>query len=228
MSYLSRKMVAWVLIASLAMVCAAPGMAIAQTQKPFFLVATRTLMDPIFAESVVLMVPPKEPPLVSGVIINKPTTMPVRRVFPQAPQAADLSGTAFYGGPVDLDEPCLTFRSAHLPSKSARLLDDLDLIADADSISNFLKDPGGVKELRLYMGRAQWSVDQLHAEIYEGSWYIMPADVGLVFSSNPKHLWSELVERGDLLKARAASMLRWPISRISWSPDIVASVPDQP
>jgi putative AlgH/UPF0301 family transcriptional regulator len=78
------------------------------------------------------------------------------------------------------------------------------------------------------MGRAQWSVDQLHAEIYEGSWYIMPADVGLVFSSNPKHLWSELVERGDLLKARAASMLRWPISRISWSPEIVASVPDQP
>lgn len=228
MSYAWRKVVSLVLIASVGMLCSAAGTATEQRQKPFFLVATRTLMDPIFSESVVLMVPPKEPPLVSGVIINKPTTMPVRRVFPQAPQAADLSGTAFYGGPVDLDEPCLTFRSAQLPSKSARLLDDLDLIADADTIGNFLKDPGGVKELRLYMGRAQWSVDQLHAEIYEGSWYIMPADVGLVFSSNPKHLWSQLVERGDLLKAHAASMQRFSMSRISWSADVMESIADQP
>jgi putative transcriptional regulator len=228
MSCLSRNLISVVVIASVATVCAAEGIAAAQSQKPFFLVATRTLMDPIFAESVVLMLPPKEPPLVSGVIINKPTTVPVRRVFPQAPQAADLSGTAFYGGPVNLDEPCLTLRSAQPPDKSANLIDDLDLIADADTIGNFLKDPRGVKDLRLYIGRAQWSRPQLRAEIYEGSWYIMPADVGLVFSSDPKHLWSVLVERGDLLKAGAASTQRWSFSRILWFEDKADSLPTEP
>jgi putative transcriptional regulator len=204
------------LIAWAAIVHTTAGTAVAQSQKPFLLVATRSLIDPIFAQSVILMLPPTQPPLVSGVIINKPTSMPVRRVFPQAPQVADLSGTAFYGGPVELYEPCLTLRSSRPPNKSARLFDDLDLIADANTIGDFLKDPGGVKDLRLFMGRAQWTADQLRAEIYEGSWYLIPADVDLVFSPDPKHLWSVLVERGQLLKANAAPGRRSSVATISW------------
>jgi len=216
MRCLRRILVLAGLIASAAVVYTTAGTAVAQGQKPFLLVATRSLIDPIFAQSVVLMLPPVEPPLVAGVIINKPTNMPVRRVFPQAPQAADLSGTAFYGGPVELNEPCLTLRSSQPPNKSARLFDDLDLIADANTIGDFLKDPGGVKDLRLFMGRAQWTADQLRAEIYEGSWYMIPADVGLVFSPDPKHLWSVLVERGQLLRADAARRRRSSVSMISW------------
>src|SRR5271166_5323284 len=121
MRCLRRILVLAGLIASAAVVYTTAGTAVAQGQKPFLLVATRSLIDPIFAQSVVLMLPPVEPPLVAGVIINKPTNMPVRRVFPQAPQAADLSGTAFYGGPVELNEPCLTLRSSQPPNKSARL-----------------------------------------------------------------------------------------------------------
>jgi putative AlgH/UPF0301 family transcriptional regulator len=117
---------------------------------------------------------------------------------------------------VELSEPCLTLRSSQPPNKSARLFDDLDLIADANTIGDFLKDPGGVKDLRLFMGRAQWTADQLRAEIYEGSWYMIPADVALVFSPDPKHLWSVLVERGQLLKAEAAPGRRSSVAAISW------------
>lgn len=51
---------------------------------PFFLVATRNLPDPIFQQSVILMAPSTQPPLVAGIIINKPTTTLVRELFPQA------------------------------------------------------------------------------------------------------------------------------------------------
>src|SRR5579885_1406146 len=49
-----------------------------------FLVAQPTIADPLFEKSVILMIPAPAISLVAGLIINKPTAIPVKRVFPHS------------------------------------------------------------------------------------------------------------------------------------------------
>src|SRR5260370_42629142 len=66
------------------------------------------------------------------------------------------------------------------------------------SVRDFLKRPGSDKDLRLFLGRAQWTVDQLHSEILRGAWIIAAASPELVFSPDPSSVWRVLVQRAKL------------------------------
>jgi putative AlgH/UPF0301 family transcriptional regulator len=52
--------------------------------------------------------------------------------------------------------------------------------------------------LRIFFGRTQWTLDQLHTEILAGLWYVVPAKADLVLSSDPGRVWRLLVERAQL------------------------------
>ena len=69
---------------------------------------------------------------------------------------------------------------------------------DSETIAQVLKDRKASPDLRIFIGRAQWLPEQLHAEIMQGAWYVVPADADQVFSTDPTHLWHKLVERGQL------------------------------
>jgi len=166
--------------------------------KPLFLVATRELQDPLFQQSVILMLPQTEIPLVAGVIINKPTTVPVRELFSHVAPLVKQSETAYFGGPVDLDQPTLLLRASQPSGKASRLFDDIYLSTAPSSIAELLRNSQPTKDLRLFLGRAQWTKDQLHAEILEGSWYMAPAEGEFVFSQDPRRVWRTLVARGQL------------------------------
>lgn len=189
---------------ALALVLIGAGRAHADDTKPYFLVATSDLGDPIFERSVVLMLPEGiEPdPIIAGLIINKPTTIPLRRLFPKASALKD--GTAYFGGPVGLNEASLLLRSPAPPGKATHLLDDIYLSMDPTLITGTTGAGQSVKDLRFMLGRAQWTRDQLHHEIMEGSWYVTPAEADMVFSSSPDTIWRALVKRAQLLKVEAA------------------------
>src|SRR5580765_1879761 len=65
-----------------------------------FLIASDELVDPNFHETVVLVAhaPKFAGPL--GVIINRPTDIPVARAFPEIESLASTKDTLFEGGPV--------------------------------------------------------------------------------------------------------------------------------
>jgi len=170
---------------------------------PSFLVATPNLSGPLFQRSVILMLPPTQVPLVAGIIINKPTTIPVQQVFPNAPALKNHAETAYFGGPVDPTEPSLVLRASQPPEKTIRLLDDIYVSVDPGSAAELLKDPRPAKDVRLFLGRAQWTPDQLHAEIAEGSWYVVPAKADMVFSPDPERIWRALVQRAELQEVDA-------------------------
>ncbi len=173
---------------------------------PPFLVATRQMGDPIFQESVILMLPPSgEIPLVVGLIINKPTSVRAHQLFPDAPGFKSRADMVYFGGPVEVTEPSVVLRAAKPSDTAIRLFEDIYVSTDPDSVAKLIKEPAPAKDLRLIVGRAQWSRNQLHAEILEGSWYVMPAEAGLVFS-DPAGLWRALVHRGELQQANAT---RW-------------------
>jgi putative transcriptional regulator len=177
---------------------AAPAFA---DDKPYFLVATTDLSDPIFERSVILMLPPGTPPeLVVGLIVNKPTEVAVKKLYPKAASLKGVADDAFLGGPVEPESPSIVMRGTGAPSNVAHLIDDLYLVTDADLVSGLLENPKPGDTMRLIMGRAQWTRDQLHAEIQEGSWYTVPANVDMVFSEDPDKIWKTLVDRAQLLE----------------------------
>lgn len=160
--------------------------------------------DPTFQQTVILMLPPTQMPLVAGIIVNKPTNIPLPKLFPRAP-ALKHQANAYFGGPVEITEPSLVMRASEPTRNVTRLLDNVYVSTDPDSITKLIKDePQPDKNLRVFFGRAQWTLDQLHAEILAGAWYVVPAKADLVFSSDPGRVWRLLVERAQLHEVDAS------------------------
>jgi putative transcriptional regulator len=168
-----------------------------------FLVATPDLIDPIFQRSVILMLPQVEVPLVAGLIINKPTTIAAHKLFPDAPALKKSIDTVYFGGPVDPEVPSLILRAAQPSPKAIRLFDDVYVSTDPASIGELLKDSRRSKGARIFLGRAQWTEDQLHAELLRGSWYIAQANAEMVLSPDPERVWRMLVDRAQLQEVDA-------------------------
>ncbi|MHB8382606.1 MAG: YqgE/AlgH family protein [Candidatus Binataceae bacterium] len=167
---------------------------------PSLLVATPNLDDPVFQQSVILLLPGGVPPLIAGVIINQSTTIPVSALLPDAPQRlGDV--VAYFGGPVEMNTPIVLTRTAAAPAGALAVAGDLYWMEDRASVAAFIKGNPAPDTVRIYYGRAQWLPIQLHGEIQTGAWYVEPVDAALVFSTDPKHLWRTLVERAQLQEA---------------------------
>jgi putative transcriptional regulator len=183
--------------------------------RPSFLVATRDLQDPFFVHAVVLIVPSTEPPLLAGVIINNPARQLVREVFPQARQFKGAAETVYSGGPVEPEEVSVIFRASSAIGSATRIFEDTYVATGRDAIVAVLTDPQ-IADVRVILGKAQWSRDQLASEVMAGAWYVVPAKSDLVFS-DPKDLWSTLVKGGELEEAGAALV---PVLNLPyWRPD---------
>jgi putative transcriptional regulator len=194
-----RHQIAIVLLLSALMAASMPARAIlAADAKPYFLVASPEMRDPVFRQSVIMMVPTIQAPLVAGVIINEPTGASAHEVFPHFPALKDDPSSAYYGGPVDNGRPTIALRTSHPPAKAIHVFDDVYVSTDADMIAQILKQGTGSANLRIFLGRAQWGPEQLPYEIMEGAWYVAPPDADQLFSADPTHLWHKLVERGQL------------------------------
>lgn len=163
------------------------------------LVATPALLDPNFADTVILLLDVDADGAL-GVVLNRPTAVPVVEVLGDWSGVVAEPHVLFHGGPVstegalavgllrDLDDVPVGFRevSGHLG------LVDLDTPVE-------LID-GGLAGVRIFAGYAGWGADQLAGEIAEGSWYVVPGEAPDVFRGDPTDLWRDVMRRqpGDL------------------------------
>jgi len=163
------------------------------------LVATPVLSDPNFRRTVVLVVEHEEEQGTLGVVLNRPTQVPVDQVLEPWMDLATSPSVVFSGGPVatnsalavalvpGTDEPVGWHPLDGSPAVARLGLVDLDappgLLAPA------------VASLRVYAGYAGWSAGQLEAEISEGAWYVLPAEQGDAFCAEPERLWPAVLRR---------------------------------
>jgi putative AlgH/UPF0301 family transcriptional regulator len=148
--------------------------------------------DPVFQQSVILMLPPDEPPLVAGVIINKPTDLTLGNLFKQPLALENRNQRVYFGGPVDLAAPLLVVRTARPPKQAIQLWSNVYAVVDADSISEILRDSRSGNDARLYLGRAQWAQEQLRGELLEGAWSVVPVRADLIFEHDSAKVWPML------------------------------------
>jgi putative AlgH/UPF0301 family transcriptional regulator len=191
-----------------------------QPPATYFLVAQPDLPDPMFRDSVVLMLPSTGTPLVVGLIINKPTKMKLSELFPDNAALKNRSETAYFGGPVDISQPLVLLRTSNAPQGGVPLFKNIYLDLKPHSIVSTLKDSRSLPGMRFYLGRAQWTDEQLHNETLENSWYKVSSDPQYVFSADPNTVWRTLVARAQAIET-SAPRLREPsaapkLLRVTW------------
>jgi putative transcriptional regulator len=168
--------------------------------KARFLVARPDLGDPLFKESVVLIFPPSVVAvenLVVGLIINRPSRVPLGELFPNDKSLKNRTETAYFGGPVDPDVLGVVFRSSEAAKQATLLFGDIYVSFDSDFIKQLLNKPEKTPDLRLFVGRSQWTTAQLQNEMDLGAWHSVLAETSLIFSASPQMLWRTLFDRAE-------------------------------
>lgn len=163
--------------------------------KPLFLVARRELADPLFQSSVVLMLPVSAGEPMLGLIVNKPTQLRLREIFPKDSALRARSDTVYFGGPVSVDAPGAVFRASKPPKQAIHLIGDLYVSFDSRFIEEMLKKHESGLDVRIFAGRAQWAPDQLQDEMLRGAWYNERAESSWIFSRDSENVWRILLDR---------------------------------
>ena len=133
-----------------------------------------------------------------GLIINKPSKIKVRDVFPDSPALQKIDAMAYFGGPVDADVVARSaiFRSKTPPKDATLVFGDVYVSFDSDTIAA----SAGTQQaatLRVFLGRAQWDPVQFENEVARGSWHSSPASVDSIFSAFPENLWRALIDKAE-------------------------------
>ncbi len=163
------------------------------------LLAAPTLLDPNFVDSVVLLLD-VNPEGALGVVLNRPSALPVAEVLGEWGDVVDEPEVLFQGGPVSTDGAlavALALPGGQDAAGFQPVFDRLGLL-DLDTPSELVV--GTVDRLRIFAGYAGWGAGQLQDEIDEGAWYVVPALAEDVFCLDTGGLWREVMRRqpGDL------------------------------
>ncbi len=168
------------------------------------LVATPELADPTFAATVVLLIE-VEAGGALGVVLNRPSPVPVDEVLGDWAGLVAEPELLFQGGPVGADG-ALALALLHAPGGAEgadrsvcedpvgfrEVVGGLGLV-DLDTPVELLVDV--VARLRIFAGYAGWGAAQLEAEIAEGSWYVVPGEPGDAFHGETDGLRREVLRR---------------------------------
>ncbi len=165
------------------------------------LVAAPSLFDPNFRLTVLLMLEHGSEGAL-GLVLNRPSELPVHEAIDGWAEAASEPAVIFVGGPVN---------QSTVIALASIALDDADdnwtqIIGRVGSI-DLDKRPeqiGGLDEVRIFAGFSTWSAGQLEAELAENSWFVLeylPTDP---FANDPEELWWEVMARqsGELRQLR--------------------------
>ena len=159
------------------------------------LVATPLLRDPNFDRAVVLVLSHDDDGAL-GVIVNRPTTVPVTDILPNWEPVVTEPGVVFHGGPVSLDSGLgLVAVVDGVEPLGVRRVSGQVGVVDLDTPPEVVQP--GVVAMRVFAGYAGWSPEQLENEIAEGSWYVVDSQTGDAFSADANELWKAVLRRQD-------------------------------
>ncbi len=158
------------------------------------LVAAPMLTDPHFDRTVVLMLDHSDDGAL-GVVLNRPTAIPVLDALEPWAAVASEPLVVFGGGPV---QPEAAFCLA--------LVTDPEVAGESWSpiigrlgMADLERDPfdfdEGVATARLFVGYAGWSTGQLEQELREQAWFVCEAEPRDALSNDPEALWSRVLRR---------------------------------
>jgi putative transcriptional regulator len=158
------------------------------------LVASPALLDPNFADSVVLLLDVDDGGAL-GVVLNRPSGVRVADVLEGWDEVVSEPEVLFQGGPVSTQGALAVgvVRTERDTPVGFREVDGPLGLVDLDTPLELVE--GSLAHLRIFAGYAGWGAEQLAGEIEEGSWYVVPAEPADVFRADPSGLWRDVLRR---------------------------------
>ncbi len=162
-----------------------------------FLVATRRMRDPRFAETVIYMLRHGRTGAM-GVVINRLAgRRPLVEVLGWLGVQADDTGgeiRVHWGGPVGLDRGMVLHGNDYRLASTQRVTDAVAFTAEAQVLRDIAAGNGPMPRL-FALGYAGWAAGQLEAEMAEDAWITVPADAALLFDDDLAGKWRRAMDR---------------------------------
>ncbi len=171
-----------------------------------FLYAAPGLEAGSFTQSVVLLVQHRAEGSL-GLIVNRPTRVPVREALTELGELKELDLALYFGGPVQPEAILALVRPAKPLDEGLRVLPDVYFSTELGPVKEAARKPEAQSRLRIYAGYAGWGAGQLAAELRAGAWVVGPASAASVFTSEPSTLWPrvhDLLRRIEVRHQRSA------------------------
>jgi putative transcriptional regulator len=172
-------------------VLAADGQQASRLGKGVFLVATDKMRDPRFRKSVILLTK-YSPQSAAGLIINRPSKLSLSKALPMFEGIRDDVDQVFMGGPVSLNNVFLLIKTDRAHNKLKHVIDNIFTTVGVRALTHIISVLAPHEHLRAYTGFSGWAPGQLDIEVAHGSWLVVPADIDLIYSSNPEDIWKKL------------------------------------
>jgi putative transcriptional regulator len=163
------------------------------------LVASKTLADPRFRESVVLLIEYGSRGA-TGLIINRRTNVLLSTLLPSLPALKNQDHIVYYGGPVENYRVLMLVRSDLKPAEAVLVCEGVYVSSNWKTLEQALGRHQTEKEFRTYTGYAGWGTGQLAREVARGDWLIVPGDAASVFTKKTEQIWQELYRRGSAIQ----------------------------
>ena len=169
------------------------------------LLASPELLDPNFADTVVLLLDVNDEGAL-GVVLNHPTQVLVADVLEPWREVVAEPEVLFRGGPVGTDGALAVaeLRDPQDPPVGWRPVAGILGMVDLDTPTELVD--GSLTAMRVFAGYAGWGAQQLDGEVERGDWYVVGAESGDAFRCDTSDL------RRDVMR-RQPGMLAWHVNR---------------
>ena len=182
----------------LTLLSAAPAMAGGEfspssVEKGVFLVASPSLNDPNFRETVVLILEHGAQGTL-GLILNRATNMLLSEALPDVSALKGTTHRLFAGGPVQPTVLLLLSRLKEPQADMRSVFDSVYLGGTPDVLERIITKAAPADRFRAFAGYAGWAPGQLGLEMLQGSWAVVPAENNL-FDQDPAMIWRDSIAR---------------------------------
>jgi putative transcriptional regulator len=164
------------------------------------LVASRSMDDPNFAKTVILLVHCDDQGVV-GLILNRRTDVALSRVLEGFQGAKDRSDPAYLGGPVEVSAVFALLQSPTKVEGAEHVFGDVYLISTKTLLEQTLTVRPDPKFFMFIW--AMRDGRRIRQEVELGAWFIFAGDTGAVFNSDPSSLWLQMIGKTELKYAES-------------------------
>lgn len=149
------------------------------------LVASPQMIDPRFAQTVVLLLHHDEEGAM-GVVLNRPISAEQQKALVTAASLTGTWGLNFhFGGPVAGPVIVLQAEESDTGAQQGKMF----FVNQKDQFSRLLRH---ASECRFFVGHATWDGGQLEQEIDQGLWKTLPVSPKLLFGEH-EQLWAQAI-----------------------------------
>jgi putative transcriptional regulator len=164
-----------------------------ETLRGHLLIAGAGLEDPNFRRTVIL-IGEHTPEGAMGVVLNRPSPIPVEEAVPPLTDLDGLAGEdglVYVGGPVQPDAIVVLADFVDPGRAAVLVLDSIGFLpGDLEA-----EQECELRRARVFAGYAGWGPGQLEDELAEASWIVEPARAADVFTRQPESLWRDVLRR---------------------------------